>query len=101
MESYEGSRDRSLAFASFCRILHRFGQSICFVTNSGPFWELSSTDIHRQSNLNSKLNFIQIPIVISKLFIYIYIYIHMYVYKYVYSYIDINIYMYIYVCIYI
>ena len=84
MESYEGSRDRSLEFASFCRILRRFG-AFCVVLVS-PFASLPiqghfgscPVQIFRQSNLNSKLNFCQIPVVISKLTIcdmYIYMYI--------------------------
>ena len=69
MESYEGFRDRSLEFASFCRILRRFG-AFCVVL----------VQIFRQSNLNSKLNFDQIPVVISKLYIYdIFIYIYLYI----------------------
>ena len=51
MESLGGFRDRSLTFPSFLKTLRRFGafasfwSVICVVTNSGPFWELSSPDI--------------------------------------------------------
>merc|ERR1712212_948038 len=88
MESYEGSRDRSIEFASFYRILRRFG-AFCVVLVS-PFASLPiqghfgscPVQIFRQSNLNSKLNFCQIPVVISKLSIYIYIYIYTYIHIY-------------------
>merc|ERR1712212_604447 len=76
MESYEGSRDRSIEFASFYRILRRFS-AFCVVLVS-PFASLPiqgqfgscPVQIFRQSDLNSKLNFFQIPVVITKLSIY-------------------------------
>ena len=75
MESYEGSRDRSLEYASVWIILRRFGQSFASLPIQGHFGS-SPVQIFRQSNLNSELNFGQIPVVISKLSIYdIYIYV--------------------------
>ena len=74
MESYEGSRDRPLEFASFWSILHRFGQSFASLPIQGLFGS-SPVQIFRQSNSNS--DFGQIPVVIFKLSIYdIYIYIN-------------------------
>jgi len=78
MESYEGSRDRSLEFACFaelCVVLALFAS----------FWSVHlrrfgscPVQIFRQSNLNLKPNLYQIPVVISKLSIYIYVYIYTY-----------------------
>ena len=67
MESYEGSRDRSLEFTSFCRILRRFGQSFASLPIEGHLGS-SPVQIFRQSNLNSEFG--QIRVVISKLSIY-------------------------------
>ena len=66
MESLGGFRDRFL-------VLRRFGQSFVSLPIQGYF-RSSPVQIFRQSNLNSKLNFDQIPVVISKLSIYDYIY---------------------------
>ena len=38
MESYEGSRDRSLEFASFCRILRRFAEFCVVLPNFASFY---------------------------------------------------------------
>ena len=77
MESLGGFRDRSLVFASFLKILRRFGQSFASLPIQGHFCS-SPVQIFRQSNLNSKLNFGHIPVVISKLSIYD-IYINIYI----------------------
>ena len=69
MESFGGFRDRSLVFASFLKILRRFGQSFASLPIQGHFGS-SPVQIFRQSNLNSKLNFGQIHVVISQLSIY-------------------------------
>ena len=65
--------------ASFWRILSCFGQSFTLLLIQGHFGS-SPVQIFRQSNLNSKPNFYQIPVVISKLSIYD-IYIYIYIYK--------------------
>ena len=68
MESLGGFGYRSLVFASFWSV-------ICIVKIQGNFWS-SLVQIFKHSNLNSKLHFGQIPVVISKLSIYgIFIYI--------------------------
>ena len=59
--------------------LRRFGQSFALLPIQGHFGS-SPVQIFRQSNLNSELNFWQIPVVISKLSTYgIYKYIYIYI----------------------